>query len=427
MIYSLRLAWRNILARPVQALVTVLVMGLAIALFVTVAHLSDAMQRGIIRASDPFGVLVVGAKGSAQQLVMSTLLLQANPVGNIPHRVYAELAGDPRVALAVPIAMGDNVGGARIIGTDASFFQLRPSEQEPPAFQLATGTIFAKDFEAVLGSQAAAGLGLSIGDEFVPAHGVAPGLADDVHDIRHTVVGILRPSQTPYDNAVFTTYASVIHAHAEAGEEEHAEEDHTGESGDERAEETHSEGAHEEDQQITAVLVKPVGFVEQNELWQEFYTGTEAQAAFPGRELGGLFDLLDQAQDLLQWVGYLAAVMAALTLFLAVYSAASARERLLAIMRGLGANRGMVFQVVLFEAVLAALLGALAGRLIGYAVAWVIATQLARQSAIPMTLRYLPALEPFLWALPLVLGVVAGIIPALQAYRVNVVEKLFPA
>jgi putative ABC transport system permease protein len=241
------------------------------------------------------------------------------------------------------------------------------------------------------------------------------------------VVGILRPSQTPYDNAVFTTYASVIHAHAEAGEEEHAEEDHTGESGDEHAEETHSEGAHEEDQQITAVLVKPVGFVEQNELWQEFYTGTEAQAAFPGRELGGLFDLLDQAQDLLQWVGYLAAVMAALTLFLAVYSAASARERLLAIMRGLGANRGMVFQVVLFEAVLAALLGALAGRLIGYAVAWVIATQLARQSAIPMTLRYLPALEPFLWALPLVLGVVAGIIPALQAYRVNVVEKLFPA
>ena len=403
MIYSLKIAWRNITGRPLQTLVTALVVALAIALFVTVTLLSDALQRGIVRASDPFGVLVVGAKGSAQQLVLSTLLLQGNPVGNIPHAVYDELAADPRVALAVPLAMGDNVGGARIVGTDATFFALRPAETEPPAFQLAAGSHFSADFEAVLGSKAAAGLNLAIGDQFIPAHGVVAGLEDDAHDVRHTVVGILHPSNTPYDNAVLTTLDSVLKVHAEHADDEHAD-----------------------DEQITAILVKPVGFIEQNQLWQEFYTGTVAQAAFPGRELGGIFDMMRQTQRLLGLVGYLAAGMAALTLFLAIYSAAGARERLLAIMRGLGANRGIVFQIVLFEALLAALLGALLGRLLGYGVAALVAQQFTQQSSIPMSIRFLPTLEPLLWLLPLLMGVAAGVIPALQAYRVNVVEKLFP-
>jgi len=414
MFYDLTIAWRNIVARPVQTLITILVVGLAIALSVTVAHLNDGLRRGIIRASDPFGVLVVGAKGSAQQLVLSTLLLQGNPVGNIPYHIYAELAADPRVALAVPLAMGDNVGNARIIGTTPEFFTLGPSLQEPPAFQLAQGELFSENFQAVLGSKAAANLGLMIGKRFVPAHGVSKGLASDEHDLPHTVVGILRPSSTAFDNAVFTTLDSVIEIHAEAG------------STAEAVQHSEADTAHTADEQVTAILVRPVGFIEQNELWQEFYTGTEAQAAFPGRELGSLFDLLNQGQELLRIVGYLAAVMAALTLFLAVYSATSARERLLAIMRGLGANRNTVFRIVLFETVLIALLGALVGRLAGYGVALAIAAQFTAQSAIPITIRYLPQLEGLLWGLPLILGVVAGLLPAMQAYRANVVEKLFP-
>lgn len=435
MTYSLKVAWRNILARPVQTLTTALVVSLAIALFVAVALINDGLRRGIVRASDPFGVLVVGAKGSSQQLVLSTLLLQGNPVGNISHGIYDSLIADPRVALAVPLAMGDNVGGARVIGTSDALLKLKRAETEPPAFQLANGRFFTADYEAVFGSRAASGLGLQIGDQFVPAHGVEPGLEDDVHDVRHTVVGIFEPTYTAYDNAVFTSVDSVLAVHHEH-DAPHAEEDgdhvddgaadeeasaeHEDEHGDEHGDE-HSE------EQLTAVLVKPVGFIEQNALWQEFYVGTEAQAAFPGSELAGLFDLLNQAQDLLRVVGYLAAGMAALTLFLAIYSAAGAREHLLAVMRGLGANRAMVFRVVLFEALLAALLGALMGRLLGYGVATVIATVLAEQSAIPITIRFLPELEPLLWGLPIALGLAAGVIPAVQAYHVNVVEKLFPA
>lgn len=407
--YDVGLAVSNLRARPVQSFVTTLVVTLAIALFVAVAALNDGLQRGIITASDPFGVMVVGPKGSSQQLVLSTLLLQGLPIGNMDIDVYHALKADPRVALAVPIAFGDNVGGARLVGTDETFFTLGPAVNAPPSFTLSEGRLFAADFEAVLGSNAATGLGLGIGERFVPSHGVEAGLEEDSHDAPHTVVGILQPSATSFDSAVFTTVETVHAVHAEG----------------DPAEGGPAEGGHAEDQ-ITAVLVRPTGFVEANELWREMRLGSEAQAVFPGRELGGLFDLLNQGQRILTVVGYLAAIMAGLTVLLAIYSATAAREQTIAIMRGLGASRGSVFIMVMGEAILLTLFGALLGRLLGYGIASVIGRLVSTQSAIPVTVRFLPELEPFLWLLPILLGLLAGLVPALMAYRVDVVEKLFP-
>jgi putative ABC transport system permease protein len=422
--YDVGLAVSNLRSRPVQSFVTTLVVTLAIALFVAVAALNDGLQRGIITASDPFGVMVVGPKGSSQQLVLSTLLLQGLPIGNMDIDVYHALKADPRVALAVPIAFGDNVGGARVIGTDETFFTLGPAVNAPPSFTLSEGRLFEADFEAVLGSNAAAGLGLGIGEQFVPSHGVEAGLEEDSHDTPHTVVGILQPSATSFDSAVFTTVETVhaIHAEGDHAEGDHAEGDHA--EGD-PAEGDPAEGGHAEDQ-ITAVLVRPTGFVEANELWREMRLGSEAQAVFPGRELGGLFDLLNQGQRVLTVVGYLAAIMAGLTVLLAIYSATAAREQTIAIMRGLGASRGSVFIMVMGEAILLTLFGALLGRLLGYGIASVIGRLVSTQSAIPVTVRFLPELEPFLWLLPILLGLLAGLVPALMAYRVDVVEKLFP-
>jgi putative ABC transport system permease protein len=409
--YDLGIAWRDLSTRRVTTFVAVAVVSVAIALSVAVTHLNDALQRGIVRASDPFGVLVVGAKGSAQQLVLSTLLLQGVPVGNIPLTIHERLSEDERVSLAVPIAMGDNAGGARIIGTDASFFDLSPGVGEAASFQLLEGRLFETDFEAVAGARAARDQGLTIDSTFLPAHGVEQGLEDDVHDDPHTVVGILKPSGTAFDDAVFTSVASVNAVH---GAQAHAEG------------ETHAEGAADAEEAVTAVLVRPTGFAEANEIWQDFYVGTEAQAVFPGAELGGIFDLLDQAQDLLLGVGWLAALMAALTVFLAVFSAGAARERLLATMRALGASRLSVSRVVMLESVVIALAGAMVGRLLGYGVAIVLAGQIGTDSAVPVDIAYLPSLEVWLWLLPLAVGLAAGTIPAWQAYRANILERLYP-
>ena len=143
--------------------------------------------------------------------------------------------------------------------------------------------------------------------------------------------------------------------------------------------------------------------------------------------MGTLFDLLDQGRRLLELVGYLAGGMAAMTLFLAVYSGVLAREQMLAVMRSLGASRGRIFRLVLWEALLLAQLGALVGRLLGYGGALFIAGQISSQSAIPIPIHYLSGLELWLVTLPLLFGLLAGLLPAWQAYRTDVVQKLFPA
>ena len=413
--YPLSLAWRNLRAHPIQTAITIVVVSLALGLFVTIAVLGDAIRQGVIRASDPFGVLVVGAKGSGQQLVLSSILLQGQPVGNIPYAIFEELAADERVQTAVPLAFGDNIGGARIIGTNNSFFALTGPRGEPSPFVLADGRLLEQEFEAVLGATAAAQLGLGLGQTFLSSHGVELGFEPDEHDNPFTVVGILQPTGTPYDAAVFTTVESIWLVH----------EEHDGE-------EAVDEHGHEEDgtavsDQVTAVLVKPINPSVATPIWQEFYVGTEAQAAFPGQELGGLFDQLRQAERVLTAVGYLAAVMAGLTIFLALYSATIAQEQGFAVMRSLGANRSAILQMVLWEALLVAVLGGVLGRVVGYGTAALIAENIAAQSAVPVLVRFQLSLEPFLWLLPLALAAVGGLYPALLAYRVNVIEKLFPS
>jgi putative ABC transport system permease protein len=414
MIYDISLAWRNLITHPVQTWIPATIMALAVGLAITVSALGDGVRQGIIRASDPFGVLVVGAKGSAQQLVLNTILLQGLPVGNIPVTIFEALRSDERVALAVPIALGDNVGGARIIGTDESLLELRTEVNAPPYFQIADGRWFTAEFEAVLGSKAAAQLGLTLGDQFQGAHGVEPGLASDIHEGAYTIVGVLRATGGPYDSAVFTSVETVWHVH------EHEE----GESGGVSAALT-VETASASDQ-LTAALVKPSGFSQANQLWQEFYTGTEAQAAFPGQELGGLFDLLSQGERVLGIVGYLVLGIAALTVFLAMYSAITNREQNIAIMRSLGSSRMMIFRMVIAETLILVIIGALLGRAIGYGAALLIASVFSGQSSIPMPIRFLPQLEVLLWLLPLSVGLLAGLLPAARAYSVNVVENLFP-
>jgi putative ABC transport system permease protein len=407
--YDLTLSWRNLQARPVQALIPLLVMALAIALTITVLALGEGARRGIVQASDPFGVLVVGPKGDGQQLVLNSILLQGLPLGTIPYSIYEELRQDERVRLVVPLAKGDNVGGAPAIGTNLDFFQLRTEVNAPPTFQLQTGDYFHEDYQAVLGNRAANDLGLTIGDTFRAAHGLGSTLASDLHENVYTVVGILEASGTPYDNAVYTTINTVWQVH-ETEETDALSPFVIGEAG--------------ASNRLTSVLVQPVGFVEQNQLWQEYYTRTDAQAVFPGQELGALFDLLRQGEQILTIVGYMVFGIAALTVFLSIYGATVSREREIAIMRSLGGKRSNVFRMVIFETLILTIAGSLLGRIFGYGLAWVIATVFSERSAIPIPIAYLTTLEPFLWLLPLGVGVLAGLIPAAMAYRVDVVEKL---
>ncbi|MEL7433089.1 MAG: FtsX-like permease family protein [Chloroflexota bacterium] len=429
--YDLKVAWRNLRNRPIESSVPIFVVALAIALSVTVFALSDGAEEGIVQASDPFQMLVIGSAGSGQDLVLSSVMLQGNPIGNIPYEVYENLENDiERVQLAVPLAMGDSVGNARIIGTNHNFFEIRRTQVDPPAFQLAEGRLFTEaigntgdilEAEAVFGALSARRLGLNIGDTFLGTHGIGVGIAENVHEnVVYTVVGILHPTNTPYDTAVYTSLDAVWGSHVRENDPNNAFPTIAGLTPQVVAD-APSSG------EVTAVLVSATSFANLNRIAQEFYLEPTLQAAFPGDELGQLIGLLNQGQQVLEIVGYLVLGIAGLTLFLSMYSAVLSRQQSIAIMRGLGNNRASIFRMIIFETLIVSIVGALLGRVIGYSLALIIADIYSAQSAIPIPIRFLPELELVLWVLSIGVGILAGLIPAWLAYRVDVVKHLFPS
>src|SRR5262245_19432165 len=176
---ALRVALRNLGFRPVLTVVTLALLGLAVVQATVVVLLAGACEAGLVRASRPFDLLV-GAKGSPTQLLMSTVLLQDAPVGNLPLTYFEQLQHDPRVAYAVPLAMGDSVYGTPLLGVGPELAGLTDPATGRPYFALAQGRFATHVFEAVAGAQAARHW--QIGDTFQSHHGGVQDVPGAAHD-----------------------------------------------------------------------------------------------------------------------------------------------------------------------------------------------------------------------------------------------------
>src|SRR4030095_931214 len=116
---------------------------------------------------------VLGARSSKLQLVLNAVFhLEASPA-NISWDDFLAIRTNGAVELAVPIAMGDNYRGYRIVGTTPEMFT--QSEYAPGRHYAVEqgGRLFEPGYkEAVIGSFAARKLGLGYGSKFFPYHGL---------------------------------------------------------------------------------------------------------------------------------------------------------------------------------------------------------------------------------------------------------------
>jgi putative ABC transport system permease protein len=402
------IAFRNLVNRALQNGLTVLVVGIAVALALTVVLLSEGVQRGINRAAEPYDLLI-GGKGNAQQLVLNTVLLQGEPLPNIPYDVYEKLQKDPGLTAVVPFGYGDNYRSYKIIGTREQFFQFRNRPNDPPYFQLGQGRLFTKPFEAVIGSEVARKLGLALNQTFQAGHGEAEALpGEEVHDEHerrpYSVVGVLKPTNSPADLGIYVDIESYWQIHEVSPDDAST-----------RA--------------ITVLLVKPRTFP--NDLYRvqqqvnSGRLGLEAQAVIPYQELYNLNRLVGQGQQLLSFVAYIALGLAGATIFLSLYGAIVERRRDLAVLRALGAGRSRVFALVLLESGFVTGLGLLLGLGLGHLAAWLISLAIRDANAVQIILGF-SVYELWLMAGVALLGLSAGLLPALSAYRVEASRYLAP-
>jgi putative ABC transport system permease protein len=383
-----KIVLKNIAQRKLSSTLTSASIALGVAVVVAVLALRSQARDGFGQST--FGYdLVVGGKGSALQLVLNTVYHMDQSQGNLSLERYKDLASHRAVTYAIPISVGDSYRGARIVGTTEAFFRNFECGIEGRAFKEGS-------FEAVLGSSAAARTGLRIGDAFQASHGVED--AGETHEEKWAVVGVLKPTGTPNDRAIFITLDSFYHIKD-----------------------------HRETTGLSAVIVKTKSLGSSKQLQFDLNQRPDVIAASPAMVMAEFFDTFDWIPMILLAVSALVVVMAAVSIFVAIYNSMSERRRPIAIMRALGARRGTVLSIVMIESAALAFFGALGGIVLGHLLTAVAGSAIAARSGVPISGLAFHPQELAVVAGVLVLGAIAGILPALKAYRTDIADGLSPS
>lgn len=345
--------------------------------------------------------LVVGSKGSPMQLILSNVFHLDIPTGNIPLEEAEKLAHHPLVKRAIPLAMGDNYNGYRIIGTNADYITQYQGK-------IVQGKLFSQPMEVVLGSEVANTAHHKLGDAILGAHGLVD--SDDLHnDSPYTVTGILAPTGTVLDRLVLTPVESVWHAHEHPDEDDHEEADSK---------------EHHPDKELTALLISYTTPLAAVSLPREVNKSTAMQAASPAFEVARLTNFMGIGSDMLQSFGWFLITLAAFGIFVALYNAMDERRYDLALMRSFGASSARLFRLVITESLIISVAGVILGIILGHGFTEAAAWWLKESKHIHITGAVFVPEEAWLLVLSLVIALLAAFLPALRVTRIDIFKTL---
>ena len=394
----LRSLRQHALSTVVTAASVALAGGLLMSVWV-VKQQSQATFTGVNAGFDA----VLGARGSKLQLVLNSIFhLEASP-GNLAWQDFLDVQKNPSVELAVPLAVGDNYRGYRLVGTTPDLFA-KADYASGKHFELQPGGIWFDPGrrEAVVGDFVARKMKLKVGGTFHPFHGLIFDEKNQ-HSETYVVVGVLKPSNTPADRVIWIPLAGIQRM---SGHDPNAATD------------------------VSAVLVKlkagsAIAGFQMDMMYNK--QGNRLTFAWPiGSVMAELFDKIGWFDRVLTLVSYLVALVATGSILSSIYNSMNERRRDLAILRALGARRTTVFSAIVFEAAAIAALGMAAGFGIYLGLMAVVAGIIRAQTGV--------VLDPFafnpvmLWspAAFIALGALSGIVPAMKAYRTDVASNLTP-
>jgi putative ABC transport system permease protein len=394
----LRLAWAYLAARPLLTALHVLLVATGMATMVVLLLFTAQAEERLAADARPVD-LVVGAKGSPLQLILSAVLHVDVPTGNIPLAEARQVAAHPMVAAAVPLALGDSYRGFRIVGTEPAYLALYGAK-------VGAGRLFEQPMEAVVGAQVARRAALAPGAAFVGSHGLTgAGGGGPLHEGEpYRVVGVLAPSGTVLDRLVLTPLASVWQVH-----EAHHD--------DKEMHAPHAPHDAEEGRDITALLVRFRSPVAAATLPRQVNATTALQAALPAYETARLMNLLGVGMDALRVFAAVLMAAAGISVFIALTSALQERRGDLALLRALGARPAALVALLAAEGVTLVVGGVILGLALGHGAAEALGQWISRSHPWSITGLAWERAEAVLALAVLAAGLATCLVPALQAYR----------
>lgn len=452
------IAVRNLTYRKLPTALNMLSMALGVALVVLVLTISGVIERTFERTSNVGYNLIVGAKGSDIQLTFNTVFFLSQPVENVPYSYYMEyLPGDGRQkelarlggvlkepernglysflmkgGFSIPLCMGDYIGSFRCVGTTPDYFNLlKHGDNNDLDYRFAKGRNFVDFseengyFEAVVGSQVAYEMKLQLGSEIFASHGASGG---EQHNQGFRVVGILEPTGTPNDRGAFVNIEGfyLLEGHVAPERNEQSGMEVKGSAVAPVRESKFSKVRLPiEKREVTAILVKPNG-PNAIGLQKQVNKTKFAQAVSPISVISGLLlFFVTPIKWALLAITSLVCVVSAISILVGIYNSMNERKRDIAVMRALGASRDHITAIILVESVLIAVGGGAIGWIVGHAVGPLSNAWTEKATGVRIDFFSINSTqEPFIVPGLIVIGILAGIIPALAAYRTSVAKSL---
>jgi len=339
-----RIAVASLAERKISVSLTLLSLVVSLCLLLTVELTRHHVKEGFTRSVS--GVdMIIGARTSSLNLLLSSVFRLGTPTQGLTLGDLNPLLEHPMVDWFIPIALGDSHRGFRVVGTDERFFDyFRYGNKQ--ALMMTGGDGFEGNFSAILGAEAAAALSYNVGDTLVLSHGL--GEVSFHHHEQHPFIvsGILAPTGTPVDKAIYVTLEGLEQAHGPHASPREHEHEHEHEQ---------SISAEKKSQyQISAVFVglkqRALALQFQHQVNQ--YRAIALSAVLPGVALAELWQIMQTVERLL--VGLSSATFFAALLGMTTMLLATLREREpeLRVLRMIGARPRQIIALIQTEALL---------------------------------------------------------------------------
>ncbi len=411
-----RLAFQSLRNRALTAFLTVLAIAFSVMLVLGVERVRTGARQSFadtISGTD----LIIGARSGSIQLLLYSVFRIGNATNNITWTTYTDVAKRPEVAWIVPISLGDSHRGFRVLGTTPEYFERYKYRHGQP-FKFTAGKPFSDLFDTVLGADVASTLGYHVGDPIIVAHGLGAVSFVEHDDKPFKVSGILAKTGTPVDRTVHVSLEAIeaIHVDWQSGGRIPGE----GVSADDVRK------MNLQPKAVTAALVglksKLATFALQRAINE--YRAEPLSGILPGAALQELWGLVGVAETALSAVSAMVVVTALLGMVTMILTTLNERRREMAILRSVGARPSTILGMMTAEAGVLTATGVLVGLVLIYAAMFVLQPFIDRTYGLRLDIQP-PKLTEWLTLGGIVFaGVLAGLLPAIRAYRMSVADGM---
>jgi putative ABC transport system permease protein len=427
---DMKLVVRSMNARRFSTSVTILTVAIAVGLLLTILSIRDSGRASFARGSGNMHLLI-SRDASPLVAVLNGVFYANAPRNYLMWSDYEELREKYPLEYSVPLQLGDSYRGAPIVATTSEYFsEFEPVVDQP--WKVETGRFFKRPFEVVVGAEASEQFNLNLGDRIELTHGIGSQKeSDDDHGHHHhhhdeyeyEVVGILSPTASAHDRAIYSDLTSswIVHAHDRRQQSNHG-----------HIELTKADDLIEDDRKITGVYARVLTRPNRSasSAIQQVFSGLRSDptitVASPASQITRLFAIVGSVDQILIWMAFVVVIASAIAIMLALYNSIEQRRRQIAVLRVLGCSRSRIFSLVITESAIIGLIGSIIGIAIAVIGTSVVAGVVREQLGINIAIQTWSVWTLIVGTGTVCLAAAAGFFPAMTAYRTSVVKHLRP-